>query len=157
MEDWRVEQHPASVTRLVPTVLTPTNTAQTLSWRLGGGAPAGQYAAIAVAVPKNFFRGADRLSFTSRSAAPMRISVQLRMSESGARWQRSVAVSPSPREVSVAVRELTPIDAPPGTPLDLTAVDTILIVVDTVNTAPGSAGEVWISELRVEGMHEADL
>ncbi len=157
MEHWQVEQHPASVTRLVPTVLTPTNTAHTLSWRLGDGVPAGQYAAIAVAVPKNFFRGADRLSFTTRSAAPMRISVQLRTSGSGARWQRSVAVSPSPREVSVAVRELTPIEAPPGTRLDLTAVDTILIVVDTVNTAPGSSGEVWISELRVEGMLEAEL
>ena len=152
MEDWRVEQHPASVTRLVPTVLTPTNTAHTLSWRLGDGAPAGQYAAIAVPLPKNFFRGADRVSFTSRSAAPMRISVQLRLSASGARWQRSVPVSPSPREVSVGVRELTPIDAQPGTPLDLSAVDAILIVIDTVNTAPGSAGEVWVSELRAEGV-----
>ena len=109
-----MEQHPASVTRLSATVLTPTNTAQTLSWRLGGGAPAGQYAAIAVPLPKNFFRGADRVSFTGRSAAPMRISVQLRLSGSGARWQRSVAMSPSPREVSVAVRELTPVDAAAG-------------------------------------------
>lgn len=151
MKGWRVEQHSASVTRLVPTVLTPTNTAYTLSWRLGDGAPAGQYAAIAIPVPKNFFRGADRVSFTARAAAPMRVSVQLRLSATGARWQRSVALSPSPREVSVAVRELTPIDAETGTPLDLNAVDSMLIVVDTVNTAPSSTGEVWVSEVRVEG------
>ena len=121
------------------------------------GRPPGQYAAIAVPLPKDFFRGADRVSFTSRSAAPMRISVQLRLSASGARWQRSVPVSPSPREVSVAVRELTPIDAQPGTPLDLGAVDAILIVIDTVNTAPGSAGEVWVSELRAEGVGELTI
>jgi hypothetical protein len=151
-DHWNVEQHPASVTQLIATVLTPTNTARTLTWRLGGGAPAGQYAAIAVPLPKNFFRGADRVSFTGRSAAPMRVSVQLRLSGNGARWQRSVAMSPSSREVSVAVRELTPLDAEPGTPLDLGAVDAILIVVDTVNTAPGSSGEVWISELRAEGV-----
>lgn len=157
MEGWRVEQHSASVVTLTSTVLTPTNTAYTLSWRLGGGAPAGQYAAVAVPLPKNFFRGADRVSFTSRTAAPMRISVQLRLSGSGARWHRSVALSPSPREVSIAARELMPIDAQPGSPLDLGAVDTILIVVDTVNTIPGASGEVWISELRVEGMNEAAL
>lgn len=151
MKAWRVEQHPASATRLVPTVLTPTNTAHTLSWRLGDGTPAGQYAAIAVSLPKSFLRGADRVSFTGRSAAPMRVSVQLRLSATGARWHRSVYLSPNPTEVSVAVRELTPIDAEAGTPLDLDAVDAILIVVDTVNTAPGSAGEVWVSELRVEG------
>jgi hypothetical protein len=154
MGHWGVEQHPASVTQLIATVLTPTNTARTLTWRLGGGARAGQYAAIAVPLPKNFFRGADRVSFTGRSAAPMRISVQLRLSGSGARWQRSVAMSPSPREVSVALRELTPIGAEPGTPLDLGAVDAILIVVDTVNTTPGSTGEVWISELRAEGVEK---
>lgn len=154
MEGWRIEQHSASATQLTSTVLTPTNTAYTLSWRLGDGAPAGQYAAIAVPLPRHFFRGADRVSFTSRSAAPMRISVQLRLSGRGARWHRSVALSPSPREVSIAVRELTPIDAQPGAPVDLSAVDSILIVVDTVNTAPASSGAVWISELRVEGTEE---
>jgi len=137
---------------LAATILTPTNTARTLSWRLGNGAPAGQYAAIAVPVPAGFLRRADRLSVTLRSAAPMRLSVQLRLSATGARWQRSVYLAPEPTEVSVALRELTPIDAPPGAPLDLAKVDAILLVVDTVNSAPGSAGEVWVSELRAEGV-----
>lgn len=152
VEGWRVEQHPASVTHLAPTVLTPTNTAWTLAWRLGGGSPAGQYAAMAVAVPPGFLLRADRLSFTIRSAAPMRVSVQVRISQSGARWQRSVYLSPSPTDHCVAVRDLTPVGAPPGTPLDLAKVDAILFVVDTVNTAPGSAGEVWVSEVRAEGV-----
>jgi len=151
VDGWRVEQHPRSVTRLTPTILTPTNTAWTLTWQLGGGVPAGQYAAMVVPVPPGFLRRADRLSFTLRSRAPMRVSVQLRISDGGERWQRSIYASPSPTEHSVAVREVTPVGAPPGTPLDLTKVDAILFVVDTVNTAPGSAGEVWVSEVRAEG------
>ena len=55
------------------------------------------------------------------------------------------------------MRELTPIEPSRGPPLDLSAVDTILIVVDTVNTAPGSAGEVWVSELRAEGVDELTI
>jgi hypothetical protein len=152
VQGWRVEQHPASVTQLTPTILTPTNTAWTLTWRLGGGRPAGQYAAMAVPAPPGLLARADRLSFTMRSGAPMRVSVQLRLSASNARWHRSIYVSPSPAEYSVAVREMTPVDVPAGKPLDLTKVGDILLVVDTVNTAPGSAGEVWISELRVEGV-----
>ncbi len=151
VDGWRIEQHPASVTTLTPTILTPTNTAWTMTWRLGTGAPAGQYAAMAVDVPPGFVRRADRLSFTIRSAAPMRVSVQIRIGSSGMRWQRSIYVSPSPTEQSVAVRELTPVGAEPGTPLDLARVDAILFVVDTVNTAPGSTGEVWVSEVRAAG------
>jgi hypothetical protein len=82
----------------------------------------------------------------------MRISVQFRSSDGAARWQRSTYASPAPTEHSVAVRELTPVGAPPGTRLDLTKVDTILFVIDTVNTAPGAAGEVWVSEVRAEGV-----
>lgn len=154
VEGWHVEQHPASVTQLAHTILTPTNTAWTLTWRLGGGIPAGQYAAMAVPVPAGFLRHADRLSFTLRGGAPMRVSLQLRISAGGARWQRSIYASPSPTEFSIAVRELTPVGAPPGTPLDLAKVDAILFVVDTVNTVPGSAGEVWVSEVRAEGTEE---
>jgi PHP domain len=150
--DWRIEQHATSKTTLVPTVLAPTNTAWTLTWELGGGAPAGQYAAIAVPVPAGSLIDADRISFTARSHAPMRASVQLRTPDGvGRRWRRSIYLSSSAMPYSVAFRELTPVEALPGTPPDRAHVDTILFVVDTVNTAPGSKGEIWISELRVEG------
>jgi hypothetical protein len=42
------------------------------------------------------------------------------------------------------------VDDPPST-LDTAAIDSVLFVVDTVNTAPGSRGELWVSALRVEG------
>ena len=151
VDGWRVEQHSASVTQLTATVLTPTNSARTLTWRLGAGTPAGQYAAIAVPVPRGFFRGADRVTLRLRSAAPMRVSVQLRASATGARWQRSVYVSQAPAEHSVALRELTPADAVAAAAPSVETIDAILIVVDTVNTTPGSAGEVWVSEVQAEG------
>ena len=53
--------------------------------------------------------------------------------------------------VTIALREMTPGDPTQQAPLDLAGIDAILVVVDTVNTSPGSSGEVWISELRVEG------
>lgn len=152
-EGWRVEQHPASVTRLTSATLTPTNAAWTLAWRLGAGPPAGQYAAIAVPLPPKFLTRADRISFTARGAAPMRLSVQLRVPDGPerGRWCRSVYLSPSPSPVSVPIREMTPVDAAPGVALARDRVDALLLVVDTVNTLPGTSGELWVSGVRVEG------
>jgi hypothetical protein len=152
-DGWRVEQHPASVTALTSAPLTPTNTAWTLTWQLGPGAPAGQYAAIAVPLPPRFLTGADRIAFTARAAAPMRLSVQLRVPDGPerGRWCRSVYVSTAAAAIAVPLRELTPVDAAPGTPLVRERVDSLLLVVDTVNTAPGTAGDVTITALRVEG------
>ena len=89
---------------------------------------------MVVPVPPGFLRQADRLSFTLRSGAPMRVSVQIRISAGGARWQRSIYASPSPTAHSVAVRELTPVGTPPGTPLDLTKVDVVAEVKPAVDT-----------------------
>jgi hypothetical protein len=148
---WLVEQHPASAVTLTPTILTPTNTAWTMAWTLGGGVPAGQYAAMAVPVPRGFLKGADRVAFTGRASGPMRVSIQVRSSATARRWIRSVYLSDRAAPVTIALREMTPGDPTQQAPLDLAGIDAILVVVDTVNTSPGSSGEVWISELRVEG------
>jgi hypothetical protein len=81
--------------------------------------------------------------------------VQLRShAGGGARWRRSVYVPSRPIEVSLGLREFLPVDAPP-TGLDAAAVDSLLFVIDTVNTAPGSGGELTVSALRVEGAEGA--
>jgi hypothetical protein len=147
---WTVEQHPGSRTSLDAAVLGPENTAWTLEWTLGDGIPAGQYAAIAVPLPDGALAGADRLSFTARGAAPQRISVQLRShARGGTRWRRSVYVAGEPAEISLALREFLPVD-PSAAALDVAAVDSLLFVVDTINAAPGSRGELSVSALRVE-------
>ena len=43
---------------------------------------------------------------------------------------------------------MRPIEAPPGTALDLSKADTLLFVVDTVNAAPGSVGEISFTDIR---------
>jgi hypothetical protein len=149
---WVVEQHPASTVRLAPTILTPTNTAWTMTWTLGSGQAAGQYAAMAVPLPRGFLKGADRIAFNGRAARPMRVSIQVRSAATGRRWLRSAYLSPDVREVELALREFTPAVPSDPAPLDLEAVDALLVVVDTVNTVPGSTGETWISEVRVEGI-----
>jgi hypothetical protein len=151
VQPWQIEKHAASAATLTPAILTPSDTAWTFEWTLGEGRPAGQYAAVAVPVTPGFLRDADRVTFVGRAARPMRLSVQLRTSASGRRWQRSVYLSTGPAEQSVAFREMTPADPAHSAPLDAAAVDAILFVVDTVNSAPGSSGHVWISHVRAEG------
>ena len=68
----------------------------------------------------------------------------------GLRWQRSIYLDSTAREIVVPFAEMTPVEAPPGTRPDLSKVDTLLIVVDTVNSAPGSAGECRIDRLLAE-------
>ena len=93
----------------------------------------------------------DRVAFTGRASGPMRVSIQVRSSATARRWIRSVYLSDRAAPVTIALREMTPGDPTQQAPLDLAGIDAILVVVDTVNTSPGSSGEVWISELRVEG------
>jgi hypothetical protein len=79
----------------------------------------------------------------------MRVSVQLRTPDVGRtlrRWQRSVYVDTVVREHVVEFDDLSP---SPGTeagkpPLD--QVNTVLLVVDTVNTKPGSSGTLWVAD-----------
>ena len=151
VQPWRIEKHAASAATLTPAILSPSDTAWKFEWTLAAGRPAGQYAAAAVPVAPGFLRDADRVSFVGRASGPMRLSVQLRTSASGRRWQRSVYLSAVPAEQSVAFREMTPADPDHSAPLDAAAVDAILFVVDTVNAVPGSSGHAWISQVRAEG------
>jgi hypothetical protein len=51
----------------------------------------------------------------------------------------------------VDIGDMRPIEAPPGTALDLSKADTLLFVVDTVNAAPGSVGEISFTDIRWSG------
>jgi hypothetical protein len=90
-----------------------------------------------------------QLKFSARADHPMRISVQLRTPDAGRtlrRWQRSVYVDATVREHVVEFDDMTP---SPGTeagkpPLD--QVNAVLLVVDTVNTKPGSSGVLWVAD-----------
>lgn len=120
-----------------------------LTWRFqtAGGTPSGQYAAVRF--PVNGLRGIARFQLHARAERPVRIWVQVRASSLGAgqRWGQTIYLDPSFRTVDVPVAGLPPIGetASPAPPLD--AIDVMLLVVDTVNTRPGTSGAVQVQSL----------
>lgn len=143
---WAVEHQPASRAAAAPDAGRGTH----FTWRLAGGAPSGQYAALALPVSAADFIDADRVSLTLQSPGPMRISVQLRVPEGGGlRWQRSVYVDATARSIEVPFSEMRGIEAGRDAPLDVSRATTLLLVVDTVNAVPGSGGECWVGDVSV--------
>jgi hypothetical protein len=78
----------------------------------------------------------------------MRLWVQLRAPDEtrDRRWRRSVYLDDSEDTNTVFLDEMTPVGAASGS-LDLQAVRDLLFVVDTVNSRPGSSGQVWLDEV----------
>jgi len=119
------------------------------NWRLGGGPPSGQYAALAVPIRGDSLPAFDEIAVTGSAPRPTRVSVQIRIPQgSGLRWRRSIYLDETPRTAIVDIGDMRPIEAPPGTALDLSKADTLLFVVDTVNAAPGSVGEISFTDIR---------
>jgi hypothetical protein len=124
-----------------------------LAFSLRGGERVSQYVALAVPLKDAGLSPFDRIVFTGRSAAPMRLSVQLRFdSAGGARWVHSVYLSPEPREVVVSLDQLLPADRPIARPRSDLATS-LLFVVDLTNAAPGGQGRFEISDLRLASVH----
>jgi hypothetical protein len=120
-----------------------------LEWhyQLASGVPAGQYAAVRF--PVDGLVGLDRLQLRARADHAVRIWLQLRASTvgEGERWGRTMYLDQDYRSLEVRFDELEPLGATstPSPPLD--RIDVVLMVVDTVNTLPGTAGVVQIAEL----------
>ncbi len=119
-----------------------------MAFSLLAGERVSQYVALAVPLPQGT-PAFDRIAFTGRSAAPMRVSVQLRFdSAGGARWVHSVYLSPESRQVVVPLDRLLPADQPTARPSSELA-STLLFVVDLTNASPGGQGRFEISDLRL--------
>jgi hypothetical protein len=93
-----------------------------------------------------------QLKFSARADHPMRISVQLRTPDIGRtlrRWQRSVYVDTAVQEHVVEFDDLTPLPHGGGEAAS-DQVNAVLLVVDTVNTKPGSSGTVWLENVALQ-------
>ena len=148
---WHVEHDAASLAAL-DVAETVDRAELRLRYGLGGGTVAGQFAALVVDTPSGVAPN-DRLAFRARSEQPMRLSVQLRAPSAdaaGERWQRSVYVDGFNRERRVFFDDLIPTGATDSRKLPLELVRSILFVVDTTNTKPGSSGRVWIKAAALE-------
>ena len=118
-----------------------------LTFRLASGDRAGRYAALGIGVGTALTER-THVAFRAHAARPMRVSVQARHPQSGARWQRSIYLDTEPRDVTVKFAEMTPVGAEGA--FDPALADSLLFVVDTTNTLPGAAGSFTIENLRVE-------
>ena len=145
---WSVERQTGSDGEMA--VAAAEGTAPTLSftWHLKDGERASQYVALAATVPRGILDGLDRLALRASADLPMRVSVQLRSGGDGRRWQRSVYVDETPRDMAIAFNDFRAVDAPAPATLPLPAIDALLVVVDTVNTPPGRRGTLRISDVR---------
>ena len=119
----------------------------TFTFRLGDGDRTGQYAALGIGVGKALTER-THLAFRAHASRPMRVSVQARHPATGDRWQRSIYLDTNPRDVITRFADMTPIGSS-GT-FDPALADTLLFVVDTTNTAPGTAGTFVLEGLRIE-------
>jgi hypothetical protein len=112
--------------------------------------PTAPYAGVVRQIPGEVaaFR---RVAFRARASRPMRVSVQLRAAGQGdRRWRRSVYLDETDRAVVVPLDELQPVSPDLGSRPPSSGVDSLLFVVDTVNTAPGTTGIVWLDDVSLE-------
>jgi hypothetical protein len=144
---WAAEASPGSVSTLRPNVAIDGVAAIEWGYQLAGGTPAGQYAAVRF--PAEGLNGHDRVQLRARARQPVRVWVQVRASRlgEGERWGATVYLDDTWRGVELMFRDLRPIGitSSPTPPPD--QIDVILLVVDTVNTRPGSTGAVQLAEL----------
>ena len=146
---WRVEQDAASHGRIGAEPAPWDGEAVALEYGLGPGERAGQYAALVAGVGQGGLSRWTRISFKAAADAPMRVSVQLRAPRSGARWRRSVVIDRCPETLLVTFADMVAVDQAP-LPIPLGDIDSVLFVVDTINTPPGRRGTLWIDDVRLE-------
>jgi hypothetical protein len=141
---WTAQTNPTSKAALdvVPTV---GGTQLAFRYAVGGSMSDSPYAAL-VLRPATSLAEYDRLVFNARADRPLRVSVQFR-EPSGERWHRTVFIDKEPRDITIAFNDLRSIDASRPLPV-LADVDSIMFVFDTVNTALGGSGRIWLDEVK---------
>ena len=125
------------------------------SYQLGAGTPAGQF--VALATDASGTAALDRIAITATSQTPMRLSLQVRVpgGRDGRRWRKSLYFDTDPRTYVVALSELDPVER--GSPLRpvVARVQSVLLVIDTVNAAPGTSGRVRVHDVKLITAPEA--
>ena len=116
-----------------------------LRYALGRGAPARQFAAASASAPPDLaqFRG---MTLTARADHPLRFTVQLR-AKGDRRWRRSIYADTTARTISIAFDDMRPVapNAEPHPPL--ASLESVLLLVEITNTAPGSNASIDVSDL----------
>jgi len=95
---------------------------------------------------------AARIAFRAGADRPMRVSVQVRVLDGtvGRRWQRSVYLSPEPRDVTVTFADMRVVGTGAREALAPARIHSLLFVLDSVNARPGDGGALWVEGIRTE-------
>jgi hypothetical protein len=145
--DWTIEKSAASDAAL--NVVQTLGASQVLLRFALSGAPSDHPYAAFVMPATSGIAGHDRLVFTAHADRPMRVAVQLRSAGgiNGQRWQRSIYLDQTPRKLELGLHDFRPVETEPAI-ADLASVQSVLFVVDAVNTRIGSNGQIWLGDIR---------
>jgi hypothetical protein len=149
---WTTERDPASTASLT---ITARGGGPELAFDYALAAPgaAMPYAALAVFTRGGMLAGLTAVQFEARADRPMRLSVQLRAEDVAPvdhRWARSVYLDGAQRSYRIPFDEFRPVG---GTRVDaplVSEVHSIVFVVDTINTRPGTSGQVILERVGVD-------
>jgi hypothetical protein len=153
---WVIETSPGSE-GAIDEVTAPTGGPEILlRFALSGRVSDSPYVAFSVPVDRSFIES-DRVAFSLRADQTMRIDVQVRASNYtvgderyvvlGERWHRSMYADDKLQNVTIPLSAFTPKGYTSSRLPPPEAIDSLLFVVDTVNTSIGTGGRIWISNL----------
>lgn len=156
-EEWAVESS-TDAEGAIDAVTAPDGGPEVLlRFALSGRASESPFVAFRVPVDGRFTGLEDGLAFSVRADRPLRVDVQIRTptplpgdadTALGERWHRSVYADAAARDVVIPLDDLRP-RGPTNEKLpDPSAIDSLLFVIDTVNTPVGTGGRIYISDLR---------
>ena len=117
------------------------------SFALSPGTPAGQFAAIQIPITGGL-AAFDRVQFRVSSPKPLRAWVQLRAPVGNTeRWGSTFYADSETRLIDVPLGAFRPIGVTSSAQPPLDRVDSLLFVVDTMNSLPGATGSMVLSEI----------
>jgi hypothetical protein len=148
-QSWRAEAAAGSESQLAPAKLADGTPSLAWRFRLADGRPFSQFAAIWFPADQAVATH-DRLQLRATAERPMRLWAQLRGPGANGReqrWAKSFYVGPEQRTVDLRFVEFRGIDPPSADPPPMDKIDSLLLVVDTMNTLPGTAATISIVDL----------
>ena len=117
------------------------------TFALGPGVPRGQFAAVRVPIDGGL-AAFDRVRFSATSPKPLRAWVQLRAPVGNTeRWGTTFYADAETRLIERPLRSFLPIGVTSSEQPPLDRVDSLLLVVDTMNFLPGTSGSMLLSEI----------
>jgi hypothetical protein len=145
---WRAEASAASSSALEQTPLEDGTPA--LVWRFAIASSLSHAPYAAIRFPMNAeMRAHTGIQLRARSDKPRRLWAQLRApgGGEGERWGRTFYLDPELRVIDLQFSQFRPIGPAASARPPLDRVDSLLLVVDTVNHEPGAAGRIALTDL----------